>query len=266
MGAPSLSPCPREIFTRPSTMMYVVLFAVASIAAAVPSSRIINGEAVPDTSVAPWTVSLQKSGSHFCGGSVIASKYVMSACHCKQSTGATVAMGSIEWQNPKFTSHGMFECHPDWNSNIMDYDFSIITLSNPVDVNDPDVQAIPIAMKDYPANTPALITGWGRVIYQSSFHPNTLQMATTNLVSKQRCMLSWGPRITDRMQCVGGNGLNSACKGDSGGPLAVQDSDDGIWYLVGNTSWGPSGCDEDTPGAFSKNFAVYDWINSTISQ
>merc|ERR1711970_1641288 len=136
-----------ERYRMPSTMMYVVLFAVASIAAAAPSSRIINGEPVPDTSIAPWTVSLQKSGSHFCGGSLIASGYVMSACHCKQSTGATVAMGSIEYHNPKYQSHGMFQCHPDWNSNIMDYDFSIITLSNPVDVNDPDLQAIPIPFR-----------------------------------------------------------------------------------------------------------------------
>ena len=68
-------------------------------------------------------------------------------------------------------------------------------------------------MKDYPGETPALITGWGRVVYQSSFHPKTLQMATTNLVSEAKCKQVWGAaRITPRMQCVGGNGLNSACK------------------------------------------------------
>lgn len=231
-----------------------------------PFPRIINGEPVPDTSVAPWTVSLQKSGSHFCGGSLIASKYVMSACHCKQPGGATVAMGSVQWTSPKYTFHGKFECHPDWNSNILDYDFSIVTISSEVDVSDPDVQIIPIATKEYPADTPALITGWGRVIYQSSFHPKTMQMATTNLVSDDVCRKYWGLRITNRMQCVGGNGMNSACKGDSGGPLAVLDPDDHVWYLVGNTSWGPSGCNEDIPGAFSKNYAVYDWIDTIISK
>lgn len=74
------------------------------------------------------------------------------------------------------------------------------------------VQIIPIATKEYPADTPALITGWGRVIYQSSFHPKTMQMATTNLVSDDVCRKYWGLRITNRMQCVGGNGMNSACK------------------------------------------------------
>merc|ERR1712168_1036410 len=85
-----------------STMMYVALFALLSLASA--SDRIINGVDVTSTSVAPWQVSLQHSGSHFCGGSLIAAGFVMSACHCKQNTGANVVMGTIYTnQNTKCT-------------------------------------------------------------------------------------------------------------------------------------------------------------------
>ena len=45
--------------------------------------RIINGADAPSTAIAPYQVSLQQSGSHFCGGTVISTTHVMSAGHCK---------------------------------------------------------------------------------------------------------------------------------------------------------------------------------------
>merc|ERR1712168_1333084 len=120
-----------------SIMLYVALFALLSLASA--SDRIINGVAVTSTSTAPWQVSLQKGGSHFCGGSLIAAGFVMSACHCKQNLGATAVMGTIYTNQPKISVKGQFTCHPDWNSNKMDYDYSILTLASEVDVTDPDI-------------------------------------------------------------------------------------------------------------------------------
>merc|ERR1712212_685736 len=171
-----------------------------------------------------------------CGGSLIGAKYVMSACHCRQSSGVVAVMGTLEWQETRnaVSVHGNMECHPDWNSNKMDYDFSIMTLREEVDLTNPNYAV--------------------------------LQVAYTPLVDLHTCRQSWGvSRITDRMQCVGGNGVNSGCKGDSGGPLAVQDPEDGIWKLVGNTSWGPPACQTTEYGVWSSNAAVYDWINSTIT-
>merc|ERR1712136_49769 len=93
-----------------------------------------------------------------------------------------------------------------------------------------------------------------------------LQHDETNLVSAEDCKAYWGPRrITDRMQCIGGNSINSGCMGGSGGPLVVTDPDDGITYLVGNTSFGTSDCSTSAPGMWSKNVVVKDWIDSFIS-
>jgi len=244
-------------------MLYAALFALLSVASA--SDRIINGVAVTDTSVAPWQVSLQKQGSHFCGGSLIAAGYVMSACHCKQNV-ATVVMGTVDTTKPKFSVLGQFTCHPDWNSNMMDYDYSIITLASEVDVTDPDLAVIPIATKEYPGGIDAVITGWGMVNSHVHQLPTQLQLAETNLVDIEECRAYWGARrITDRMQCIGGNGINSGCMGDSGGPLVVTDPDDGITYLVGNTSFGTSDCSTNAPGMWSKNVVVKDWIEGIIS-
>merc|ERR1712142_626244 len=111
-----------------------------------------NGVDVESTSVAPWQVSLQHSGS-------------------------------IYTNQPKYQVHGMFTCHPDWNSNKMDYDYSIITLASEVDVTNPDLAVIPIAAKEYPGGMAAQITGWG--LTNSHLHqlPTQLQLADTFLVS-----------------------------------------------------------------------------------
>merc|ERR1712179_664574 len=140
-------------------MLYVALFALLSLASA--SDRIINGVDVTDTSVAPWQVSLQKSGSHFCGGSLIAAGFVMSACHCKQNTGATVVMGTIYADTPGQSHHGMFTCHPSYSSSNNDYDYSILTLQSDADLTDSNVAVVAIAQKEYPGGMAAQITGWG---------------------------------------------------------------------------------------------------------
>merc|ERR1712136_539952 len=162
-------------------------------------------------------------------------------------------------------SEEVFTCHPQYSTfPATDYDYSIVTLESNVDLNDVDISAIAIANKEYPAGTIAQITGWGKTHGNINQIPTQLQVAYTPLMSQDDCAAIWGNlRITDRMQCVGGTGENSGCQGDSGGPLAYQDPADGVWYLIGNTSWGSSNCQVSMPAIWSKNVIVYDWIKTT---
>lgn len=43
--------------------------------------RIVGGFEI-DIKDVPWQVSLQKNGSHFCGGSIISPKWILTAAHC----------------------------------------------------------------------------------------------------------------------------------------------------------------------------------------
>merc|ERR1739838_570442 len=250
-----------------SNMLFVFLslFAVTSALHpyATQEGRIVNGEDVTSTSVAPWQVSLQRFGSHFCGGSLISSTIVVSACHCDNS-GVTVVAGTTDYRYPKVSVKGTFTCHPSYSPrNNNDYDYAILTLASPIS-EDSDISYIQVANKEYAAGTSAQITGWGLTNANLNNVPTQLQGATTTLVPLSQCARTRGSSsLTDRMQCAGGQGVNSGCMGDSGGPIAVKEGR--TWYLVGNTSWGSSQCKTSMPSIWSKNVAVYSWIQNFIN-
>jgi secreted trypsin-like serine protease len=45
-----------------------------------PEFRVVNGEPVQFS--VPWMVSFRLGGQHFCGGSLIAPQWVLTAAHC----------------------------------------------------------------------------------------------------------------------------------------------------------------------------------------
>ncbi|XP_064349395.1 chymotrypsin-C [Camelus dromedarius] len=65
------------------------------------------------------------------------------------------------------------------------------------------------------------------------------------------------------MVCAGGDGVISACNGDSGGPLNCQAESSSIWEVRGIVSFG-SGLSCNTlkkPTVFTRVSAYIDWIN-----
>ena len=59
-------------------------------------NRIIGGASAP--SAIPWQVSIRKYGSHFCGGTILDSKTILSAAHCfskgASTNGYTILAGT----------------------------------------------------------------------------------------------------------------------------------------------------------------------------
>jgi len=48
-----------------------------------PHIRIVGGEEATSNTQFPYQVSFQYYNSHFCGGSIIGSEWVLTAAHCK---------------------------------------------------------------------------------------------------------------------------------------------------------------------------------------
>ncbi|XP_066266987.1 chymotrypsin B-like isoform X2 [Branchiostoma lanceolatum] len=211
--------------------------------------RIVNGDDATPHSW-PWQVSLQTSTDwHYCGGSLVNENWVVTAAHCDPSlSGDYVVLGEHDRGSSTESTQRLRIatkiCHPQYNSNTIDYDICLLKLATPAVMSD---KVHPVCLGNYgdegsfPGGMNCYTSGWGKTSASSSTTPNILQQAMIPLVSTSQCQSAWGSvnTITDRMICAGADGATS-CMGDSGGPLVCQK--DGAWNLVGVVSWGSSQC------------------------
>merc|ERR1712141_342848 len=70
-------------------LLFVALFGMC-VADRLPS--IINGEDVDYPGKYPWQISLQKYGSHICGGSIVSKDWIMTAGHCVGGSASTMSV------------------------------------------------------------------------------------------------------------------------------------------------------------------------------
>lgn len=89
-------------------------------------------------------------------------------------------------------------------------------------------------------------------------------------VSLEDCVKKFPPAINvnqNSIICAGSKEGKDSCKGDSGGPLLKEISEDGQvnWYLYGITSFGPRKCGEGIPAAYTRVTSFMDWIKSNIA-
>nr|XP_032824367.1 chymotrypsin-like elastase family member 2A [Petromyzon marinus] len=239
-------------------------------------SRVVNGvEAKPNSW--PWQISLQylSSGSwyHTCGGTLIDPQWVLTAAHCISSRTYRVAVGehflSVEEGGDEYHDVAQILVHAGWNGNNVagGNDIALIRLANPVILSDKIQPAcLPPAGLILPNNYVCYVTGWGRIATGGAL-PDALQQANLPVVDYATCSQPswWSTNVKTNMVCAGGDGYDSACNGDSGGPLNCINSA-GIWEVHGITSFGSSmGCNYiRKPSVFTRVSAFNDWITSAM--
>ncbi|XP_062558436.1 trypsin 3A1-like [Armigeres subalbatus] len=224
------------------------------------SSRIVGGFPVSIEDV-PYQVSLRNwAGSHMCGGSIISSRWILTAAHCASASSSpmyTIMAGSTNRKEGTVFKLERIIPHPLYNGNTIDYDFSLIELKQDIEFDDTR-SAIALPMQDEPLKEGALcrVSGWGDT---KNWSESTTLLRATDVpsVDQDRCSTAYGGfgGITPRMLCAGyWEGGKDACQGDSGGPLASGGK------LVGVVSWGYGCAMEGYPGVYSRVAAVRDWI------
>ena len=84
------------------------------------------------------------------------------------------------------------------------------------------------------------------------------------MVDVSHCLYFICTLLVDTL-CAGSGSDSRACQGDSGGPLSCLSSD-GLWQLVGITSWGSNKCTVENakPTVFTDISKYYDWIKVQI--
>jgi secreted trypsin-like serine protease len=177
-----------------------------------------------------FMVSLQStSGSHFCGGSLIKSNWVVTAAHCVSGKSPSSVQARIGTTNR--TSGGSVArasriiIHPSYRGP---YDIALVQLSTSV-----SQAPVTISSTSGPVGTRTRIIGWGQTcpIRGACGAPVTLQQLDTSIVADNECS-----GISGSIEICTDNPNNNAgaCYGDSGGPQIKAVN--GVWQLIGATS------------------------------
>ncbi|XP_065106434.1 chymotrypsin-like elastase family member 2A [Paramisgurnus dabryanus] len=239
--------------------------------------RVVNGsEARPHSW--PWQISLQilddGSWKHYCGGSIIDTNWVMTAAHCISSSRTYrvfVGKHNLTEDEPgsKAISPEKIIVHEKWIPIFvfLGNDIALIKLSEPLTLSDSvQLGCIPPAGTVLPNNYTCYVTGWGSLSTEGPLS-DTLQQALMPIVDHKTCTQPdwWGSFVKKSMVCSGGDGIVSACYGDSGGPLNCKNAN-GIWEVHGITSFGSGmGCNTlKKPTVFTRVSAFSKWIVKTM--
>ncbi|WP_428355696.1 S1 family peptidase [Methyloprofundus sp.] len=208
-------------------------------------ARIIGGKPV-NSEAWPWMAGLVYKNTEitnevFCGATLIAPDWVLTAAHCVIGVGISdfeiiINQAQLDSDSGERLSASAILFHPLYNDFLLENDLALIKLATPSNIKPINVLA-PFSTQDS-AGKPAFALGWGSISSSSLQYPSTLQQVELPIIDNPRCDIAMGD-ITEDMLCAGdGLGERDTCFGDSGGPLVVFDTESGTWRQAGITSWG----------------------------
>ncbi|XP_026861677.2 coagulation factor X [Electrophorus electricus] len=235
-------------------------------------TRIVGGQ-LQRQGGSPWQVLLYRKDDYsFCGGTLIAKHWVVTAAHCLQEKPDYVTIGDYDKLRPdegeKMIRVEKVVIHPYYHEYTFDSDIALLYLSEPVEFSAvaspaclPNAHLAPQLLR---YGERGLVTGWGATHYLGS-SSRFLRKVMLPVVRQEDCIQSTEQVITDNMFCAGYlQAEMDACTGDSGGPFVVNYR--GTWFLTGVVSWGERCAAEGKYGVYTRLSNFLQWIQEEMKK
>ncbi|XP_074955509.1 coagulation factor X-like [Phalacrocorax aristotelis] len=220
----------------------------------------------------PWQVLIRNNkDTGFCGGSLISSRWVVTAAHCLDLIHPHhVTVGDFDKYQREFKEQKIDVerswTHPHYDSSHYNSDIALLYLSSDVIFNE---YVSPICLPSPSLATLlseegriGMVSGWGATHNRGSTL-RFLMKVRLPIVNMETCQRSTDRLVTDNMFCAGyGTEAADACKGDSGGPFTV--SYHNTWFLLGIVSWGEGCAERGKYGVYTKVSNYIPWIKEIV--
>ncbi|KAJ4352180.1 uncharacterized protein N0V89_007527 [Didymosphaeria variabile] len=246
-----------------------LFLALPALAASLPTAepqddfsvQIVGGSAATAGQF-PYIVSVQVSGSHYCGGSLLNADTVITAAHCatRSASSYTIRAGTLTWASGGVTSKvSQVIVNPSYSGN--NNDIAILKLSTSIPTSSTiSYVSLPASGSDPAAGSSSTVAGWGTTTSGGSSIPASLRYVTVPIVARATCQSEYGTSsITTNMVCAAeAAGGKDSCQGDSGGPLVAT----GTKTLIGVVSFGNGCALRGYAGVYTRVATQLSFINS----